>query len=51
MGGGVGGLLYLVVERVDTVGVLHQLVDGEGGVIGLHNGIRDLYRWVGGWVD
>ena len=34
----------LVVNAVSLVGVLHQLVDGEGGVVGLHHGVGDLNR-------
>ena len=29
----------LVVDTVGLVSVLDQLVDGEGGVVGLHNGV------------
>ena len=32
----------LVVNTVGLVGVLDQLVDGQGGVVGLHNGVRHL---------
>merc|ERR1719445_535481 len=32
----------LVVDAVGLVSVLDQLVDGEGGVVGLHHGVRDL---------
>ena len=32
----------LVVDAVGLVSVLHQLVHGEGGVVGLHHGVRDL---------
>ncbi len=34
----------LVVNAVGLVRVLHQLVDGEGGVVGLHHGVRHLGR-------
>ena len=53
VGGWVGGLSYLVVEGEAVVGVLNQLVDGEGGVVGLHHRVGDLGGeggWVGGWV-
>ena len=33
-----------VVDAVGFIGVLHQLVDGEGGVVGLDNGVRHLGR-------
>ena len=32
----------LVVEDHDLIGVLDELVDGEGGVVRLDNGVRDL---------
>ena len=32
----------LVVNTEGLVSVLDQLVDGEGGVVGLHHGVRDL---------
>merc|ERR1719208_38102 len=32
----------LVVNAVGLVSVLHELVHGEGGVVGLHHGVRDL---------
>ena len=32
----------LVVDTEGLVGVLDQLVDGEGGVVGLDDGVRDL---------
>jgi len=35
----------LVVDTVGLVGVLDQLVDGEGGVVGLDDGVADLWRW------
>ena len=51
MGGWVGGLCYLVIKREALVGVLHELVHGEHGVVRLHHRIRDLDREeVGGWV-
>jgi hypothetical protein len=34
----------LVVDTEGLIGVLDQLVDGKGGVVGLNNGIRDLGR-------
>merc|ERR1719399_1022340 len=32
----------LVVNAHDLVGVLDELMDGEGGVVGLNDGVRDL---------
>jgi len=32
----------LVVNAVGLVGVLDQLVDGQGGVVGLDDGVRNL---------
>ena len=32
----------LVVDAVGLVGVLHQLVHRQGGVVWLHNGVRHL---------
>lgn len=40
-------LSYLVIDTESLVGVLNELVDGEGGVVRLHDGVRDL----GGWHD
>jgi hypothetical protein len=37
----------LVVNAHDLIGVLDELMDREGGVVGLDNGVRDL----GGWHD
>ncbi|GIX60839.1 cell differentiation protein [Babesia caballi] len=34
----------LVVDDLDLVGVLDELVHGERGVVGLHDGVRDLGR-------
>jgi hypothetical protein len=34
----------LVVNAVGLVRVLHQLVDGEGGVVGLYHGVGHLGR-------
>ena len=34
----------LVVDAEGLVGVLDQLVDGEGGVVGLHHGVGHLHR-------
>ncbi len=34
----------LVVEHHALVGVLHELVDRERGVVGLHHGVRHLGR-------
>lgn len=40
----------LVVDTEGLIRVLDQLVDGEGGVVGLDNGIRDLFQGEGrGW--
>ena len=33
----------LVIDAVGLICVLHQLVDGEGGVVRLHHSVRDLY--------
>jgi hypothetical protein len=35
----------LVIDAVGLVGVLDQLMHGQGGVVGLDNGIGDLWRW------
>jgi hypothetical protein len=35
----------LVIDAVGLVGVLDQLVDGEGGVVRLDDGVRDFWRW------
>merc|ERR1719290_547331 len=32
----------LIIDSVSLIGVLHQLVHGEGGVVGLHHSVRDL---------
>ena len=42
----------LVVDAVGLVGVLHQLVHGQGGVVGLHHGVRHLqvHRYMSGTV-
>jgi hypothetical protein len=34
----------LVINAIGLVGVLDQLVDGEGGVVRLHHGVRHLGR-------
>ena len=34
----------LVVEREALVSVLHQLVDGQGGVVGLYHGVGHFRR-------
>ena len=34
----------LIVDTVSLVSVLHQLVDGEGGVVRLYHGVGDLQR-------
>mmetsp|Transcript_18233 Transcript_18233/g.32229 ORF Transcript_18233/g.32229 Transcript_18233/m.32229 type:complete len:542 (+) Transcript_18233:1550-3175(+) len=34
----------LVIENHDLICVLHKLVHGEGGVVGLHDGVRHLGR-------
>ena len=39
---------YLVVEDEALVGVLHQLMHGEHGVVGLHHRIRHLKGGEGG---
>ena len=33
-----------VVDAVGLVGVLDELVDGEGGVVGFYDGVGDLWR-------
>merc|ERR1712170_318987 len=38
----------LVIDNLDLIGVLNKLMDGEGGVIWLDDGIRDLWRWEDG---
>ena len=35
----------LVINAHDLIGVLNKLMDGEGGVVWLNNGIGDLWRW------
>lgn len=35
----------LVVNAEGLVGVLNKLMDGEGGVVGLNNGVGNLGRW------
>mgnify|MGYP003571699848 CR=1 FL=1 len=35
----------LVVNAESLIGVLNELMDGEGGVVRLNNGIRNLERW------
>lgn len=35
----------LVIDTEGLVGVLYQLVDGEGGVVWLDNGVGNLWRW------
>jgi len=42
MEGGRERRTYLVVEREAVVGVLDELVDGEGGVVGLHHRVGHL---------
>ena len=34
----------LVVDGVSFVSVLHQLVHREGGIVRLHNGVRNLQK-------
>jgi hypothetical protein len=34
----------LVINAIGLVGVLHQLMNGEGGVVRLHHGVRHLGR-------
>ena len=36
----------LIVNAEGVVGVLHQLMDGQGGVVRLHNGVRHLRKYV-----
>lgn len=36
------GASYLVIDTEGLVGVLNQLVNGEGGVVRLNNGVGDL---------
>ena len=38
----------LVIDTEGRVGVLDKLVDGEGGVVWLDNGVGDLWRWDNG---
>jgi len=38
----------LVVNDLDLVGVLNELMHGEGSVVWLDDGIRDLWRWEDG---
>ncbi len=38
----------LVVDAEGLIGVLDELMDGEGGVVGFNNGIGDLWRWNNG---
>jgi len=35
----------LVINNLDLISILNELVDGEGGVVWLNDGIRDLWRW------
>ena len=35
----------LVINAVGLVSVLNELMDGEGGIVGLDNGVRDLWWW------
>jgi len=37
-----------VVNDHDFVGVLHELMDGEGGVVRLNDGVGNLWRWEDG---
>ena len=37
-----------VINNLDLIGVFNELMDGEGGVIWLDDGIRDLWRWEDG---
>ena len=39
------GLAYLIVNAESLIGVLDKLVNGEGGVVWLDNGVGDLWRW------
>jgi len=38
----------LVIDDLDLIGVLDELMDGEGGVIRFNDGIGDLWRWEDG---
>merc|ERR1711881_427763 len=38
----------LVVNAHNLIGVLDELMDGEGGVVGLNDGVRDLGGWHNG---
>ena len=35
----------LVINAHNLIGVLNKLMDGEGGVVWLNNGIGDLWGW------
>jgi len=35
----------LVINAHNLIGVLDELMDGEGGVVWLNNGVRDLWGW------
>jgi hypothetical protein len=37
-----------VINNLDLISVLDELMDGEGGVIWLDNGVGDLWRWENG---
>ena len=37
-----------VVDDLDLIGILDQLMDGEGGVVWLDDGVRDLWGWEDG---
>ena len=34
-----------VINNLDLVGVFDQLVDGEGSIVWLNDGIGDLWGW------
>merc|ERR1711959_351158 len=37
-----------IINDLDFISILDQLMDREGGVVWLNNGIRDLWRWEDG---
>jgi len=37
-----------VIDDLDLIGVLNELMDGEGGVVWLDNGVGHLWRWEDG---
>ena len=34
-----------VINDLDLIGVLNKLMDGEGGVVRLNDGVGDLWGW------